>query len=71
MVPGGNGSECLIECGCVVLRWIKAEGPPVNPPTRSGFGTQVMEAMIRDLEGGDVRLDWRAEDLTCEIVIPM
>ena len=56
--------------GRVVLRWIEAEGPPVNPPTRSGFGTQVMEAMIRDHEGGGVRLDWRAEGLACEITVP-
>jgi len=29
-----------------------------------------MEAMIRDHEGGGVRLDWRAEGLACEITVP-
>jgi PAS domain S-box-containing protein len=55
----------------LVLRWIEAGGPPVKPPTRSGFGTNVMDAMIRDHLRGEVRLDWRAEGLACEIVIPM
>jgi hypothetical protein len=56
--------------GQLVLRWAELGGPPVKPPTRKGFGTHVMEAMIRGHEGGDVRLDWRAEGLACEIVIP-
>jgi len=57
--------------GRVVLRWTEAGGPPVNPPTRMGFGTHVMEVMIRSHERGDVHLDWHAEGLACEIVIPM
>jgi PAS domain S-box-containing protein len=57
--------------GRLVLRWTEAGGPLVNPPTRMGFGTHVMEAIIRDHMGGDVRLDWRAEGLVCEMVLPM
>jgi PAS domain S-box-containing protein len=56
--------------GRVVLRWAETGGPTVSPPTRKGFGTHVMEAMIRGHVGGDVRLDWRAEGLACEITIP-
>jgi PAS domain S-box-containing protein len=56
--------------GRVVLRWIEAGGPPVNPPTRKGFGAQVMDTMIQGHARGDVRLDWRAEGLVCEIAIP-
>jgi PAS domain S-box-containing protein len=54
----------------LVLRWTESGGPPVNPPTRKGFGAQVMEAMIQGHVGGDVRLDWRAEGLVCEMVLP-
>jgi two-component sensor histidine kinase len=54
----------------LVLRWTEVGGPPVKPPTRSGFGTNVMEAMIRDQLKGEVRLDWRPEGLACELVIP-
>jgi PAS domain S-box-containing protein len=56
--------------GRVVLRWTEAGGPPVTPPTRKGFGTHVMEAMIRGHVGGDVRLDWCPEGLACEITLP-
>jgi PAS domain S-box-containing protein len=54
----------------LVLRWTELGGPPVKPPTHKGFGTHVMEAMIRAHVGGDVRLDWRAEGLRCEITLP-
>jgi PAS domain S-box-containing protein len=57
--------------GQLVLRWAELGGPPVKPPTRKGFGTHVMESMIRDGLKGGVQLDWRAEGLACEIVIPM
>jgi PAS domain S-box-containing protein len=57
--------------GRLVLRWTETGGPPVRPPTRRGFGTHVMEAMIRGHVKGDVRLDWRAEGLACEITLPM
>ena len=57
--------------GRVVLRWTEAGGPPVNPPTRKGFGTHVMEAMIRGPHvNGDVRLGWHAAGLACEIAVP-
>jgi PAS domain S-box-containing protein len=56
--------------GQLGLRWTEAGGPPVTPPTRKGFGTHVMEAMIRGHVGGDVRLDWRAEGLACEMTLP-
>jgi PAS domain S-box-containing protein len=56
--------------GQLVLRWTEAGGPRINPPTRKGFGTHVIEAMIRGHMGGDVRLDWRAEGLVCEMVLP-
>jgi PAS domain S-box-containing protein len=58
------------EDGRLVLRWTEAGGPLVNPPTRRGFGTHVMEAMIRGHAKGDVRLDWHAEGLACEISLP-
>ena len=54
----------------VMLRWTEAAGPPVNPPTHKGFGTDVIGAMIRAHVGGDMRLDWRTEGLVCEIALP-
>jgi two-component sensor histidine kinase len=52
------------------LRWIKTGGPTVQPPTRKGFGGQIMEQMIGQLKGG-IRFDWRPEGLVCEITVPV
>ena len=43
----------------------------VKKPTRQGFGTRVMERMIRDQLKGKLSLDWRAEGLACEIILPV
>ncbi len=56
--------------GRIVLRWVETGGPLVKPLTRRGFGMRVMESMIREQLQGDVRFDWRAEGLVCELVIP-
>jgi two-component sensor histidine kinase len=57
--------------GRLVLRWTKRGGPPVKPPRRQGFGTRVIERMIRGSLKGKMRFDWRAEGLACEIALPM
>jgi PAS domain S-box-containing protein len=56
--------------GQLGLRWTEAGGPPINPPTRSGFGVSMIEVMMRDSLNGEVRLDWLAEGLMCEISFP-
>jgi PAS domain S-box-containing protein len=56
--------------GGLALRWIESGGPLVKPSTHRGFGTRVMEGMIRDQLKGEMRFDWRPEGLVCEIVLP-
>jgi PAS domain S-box-containing protein len=53
----------------LVLRWTESGGPPVEPPARKGFGTRVMESIIRGQLNGEARFDWRAEGLACEIAV--
>jgi two-component sensor histidine kinase len=52
----------------LILRWIESGGPPTKKPTREGFGTCVIERMIREQLKGEMHLDWRVEGLACEIV---
>jgi PAS domain S-box-containing protein len=54
----------------LVLRWSETGGPLVEPPTHRGFGTRVMAAMIQGQLNGEMRFDWRAEGLACEISLP-
>jgi two-component system CheB/CheR fusion protein len=51
----------------LLLRWSETGGPKVSPPTRKGFGTRVMEAMVRSQLNGSIRFDWRSTGLVCEI----
>jgi two-component sensor histidine kinase len=55
--------------GPLILRWTESGGPPTKKPTREGFGTHVIERMIRRLLKGEMHLNWRAEGLACEIVL--
>ncbi len=55
--------------GTLLIRWTETDGPPVKPPTRQGFGTRVMERLVRGQLDGEVRFDWRERGLACEIVV--
>jgi PAS domain S-box-containing protein len=61
--------SCSAE-GHVALHWEETGGPPVKPPARQGFGTRVIERMIRSQLKGEVHFDWRREGLVCEIAVP-
>ncbi len=51
----------------LLLTWSETGGPVVATPSRRGFGTQVMETLIKVDLAGELRFDWRAEGLVCEI----
>ena len=38
----------------LTLRWTETGGPAVQPPTRKGFGTRVMEAMVQSQLKGEI-----------------
>ncbi len=57
--------------GRLILHWTESCGPPAKKSTREGFGTSVIERMIREQLKGEMHLDWRAEGLACEIVLPL
>jgi PAS domain S-box-containing protein len=50
------------------LRWTETGGPAVRKPARRGFGSRVIEEMIRQLNG-EMHFDWRREGLVCEITL--
>jgi two-component sensor histidine kinase len=52
--------------GILELRWIETGGPPVQTPTREGFGGRVIRQLAGKLNG-KARFDWRVEGLYCEI----
>jgi two-component sensor histidine kinase len=54
----------------LVLRWIETDGPPVELATHRGFGSRVIDNVIRNQLKGKVHFDWRTEGLACEIILP-
>lgn len=53
----------------LILHWTERGGPQTKKPTREGFGTTVIERMIREQLKGEMHLDWRTEGLVCEILL--
>lgn len=53
--------------GRLILSWIES-GRPANPPARQGFGTSIIDRMIRALNG-EIHRDWRPEGLACQIIL--
>jgi PAS domain S-box-containing protein len=69
ILPGRVRVKWLqIANGKLALRWTETNGPPVKPPMRQGFGTRVLDRAIQQLKG-EMRFDWRAEGLMCDIEI--
>lgn len=49
------------------LTWREQDGPPVSPPTRRGFGSLLLERILKGDLNAEVTLDYRPEGLVCEI----
>jgi two-component sensor histidine kinase len=47
--------------------WSEADGPPVTPPTRRGFGTRLIERGLSAELRSNVTLDYRVTGLKCTI----
>lgn len=47
------------------LVWRETGGPPVTPPTRTGFGARLIQRGLSAELGGEVSLEFRPEGLVC------
>ncbi len=55
----------------LIFTWREQGGPVVVPPTRTGFGSQVIERGLAHELDGDVRLDYLPAGVICTIDIPV
>ena len=62
MQPGGER---------LILTWREKDGPVVVPPTRKGFGSQVIERGLAHELDAKARLDYLPEGLVCTIDFPL
>lgn len=65
-------TDCMMEGdkGLIAIEWRETGGPPVQPPDRQGFGTTLIEQMIKRVFKGSVELDYRSEGLVCRMTLP-
>ena len=55
----------------ITLTWVEQGGPRVEPPTRSGFGTRLMQrSLARELTGA-VAFEFAPEGVRCDIRFPL
>lgn len=47
-----------------VMSWREVDGPPVKPPTRGGFGQQVLKRLVETSVMGDVTVDYATEGVS-------
>jgi PAS domain S-box-containing protein len=57
--------------GDLTLSWREFGGPPVLPPLRTGFGTVVVDRMVRQALGAQVRLAYAPEGFSWHLRCPM
>jgi CheY-like chemotaxis protein len=51
----------------LTLVWSETGGPPVQAPSRTGFGTRIIQSSFKGSNRGSVTFDWRSEGLQCTL----
>ncbi|MEW5421677.1 histidine kinase [Amorphus sp. 3PC139-8] len=63
--PAGEAGE-----GRITIRWREVGGPPVEAPSRKGFGTTVIERHLTAAFGAEVELDYLADGFVWQVSAP-
>jgi two-component sensor histidine kinase len=51
--------------------WTESGGPAVTEPTKKGFGSRLIEKMLPNDFGGEVRTFYRPDGVVCELTAPL
>jgi two-component sensor histidine kinase/HAMP domain-containing protein len=55
----------------LLLEWTEIGGPPVQPPSREGFGSKLIKRGLAQDLGGDIKLNFAPSGLVCVITFPL
>ncbi len=55
----------------LTLRWVERGGPPVQPPSRQGFGSRLIQRSLSAEIGGMATLDYAPDGLVCVMEAPI
>jgi len=53
------------------MEWLEECPHEISRPSRTGFGSKVIDASIKSQLGGQVRKEWRKSGLSCALILPM
>ena len=59
------------ENGELRLTWREVGGPPVEPPTRRGFGSRLIERSLQGALGGSAEQTFEPDGLVCRLRLPL
>jgi two-component sensor histidine kinase len=62
--------EWAIADGRLIIDWQELDGPPVAPPEKRGFGTNILLGSVEKQLSGIVKMEWKPAGLACRISIP-
>jgi PAS domain S-box-containing protein len=54
----------------LILRWVESNGPPIDRPSRGGYGTRVIKGGIEGQLGGKTDFEWLRDGLRCTLIVP-
>ena len=54
----------------LLVEWRESGGPPVRPPERRGFGSRLIERVVRGELGGDIETRYEEQGFSCRIEVP-
>jgi two-component sensor histidine kinase len=70
-VDAGRVDVCWRPDGDVfAMSWTECDGPHVSPPKRRGFGTMVVDSMVKQTVNGEVQLDFASSGVTWNLSCP-
>ena len=53
------------------VTWRESGGPPVEPPSRKGFGSRLIERNVRHDLAGETKLSYASDGFIAEFSIPL
>jgi PAS domain S-box-containing protein len=59
------------ENGRLLLTWAETGGPAVEPPSRRGFGSRLIERSITHELRGELDVDYAPQGLRCRLTVPL
>jgi PAS domain S-box-containing protein len=59
-----------LEGDIFMMSWSERNGPPVSPPERHGFGTTVVDSMMKESVGAEIELNYAPSGLNWGLMCP-